>query len=198
MKKIFLIDTENIGKTFLEPAAKHLTTSDILVVFNNQIRRNDFSQAILDGFSKIKASIKKIYLESATKNAMDFGIMCELGRLMQENGNTCEYYIVSNDRAFDVATDMAKASGISTKVKRISTLDKSYDEEGRIKEEEAQIRQLLPDTYSKRVVKTVQQAFDASPTMADFIIFIHHHLWHDRKDILARVDALAHEKYDNR
>ena len=75
MKKVFLIDTENIGKAFLAPAATYLTTSDVLVVFNNRIRRADFSQAILDGLAKIKATIRKVYLESASKNAMDFALM---------------------------------------------------------------------------------------------------------------------------
>ncbi len=199
MKKIFLIDTENIGCSFIDqPGLKKLTTSDVICVFHNTIRGKDLSKRITGALANIKATVKKIYLTSANKNAMDFGLMLKLGQMMQENGNNCEYYIVSNDRAFEVATDIAKTNGITTKVRRIPTLDYAYDEEGRIKEEEAIIRQLLPDTYSKRVVKTVQQGFDASSTMADFIVFIHHHLWHDRKDILARVDKLAHDKYDNR
>lgn len=195
MKKIFFIDIENIGKAFIEPAVKNLTISDELVLFNNRIRRQDFSQAILDGLSRIKATVKKVYLESANKNAMDFGIMMTLGQKMQENGNNCEYYIVSNDRAFEVATDIAKSNGITTKVRRIPTLDFAYDEEGRIRAEEEEIRQLLPEKFSKRVVKTVQQGFDASKTKEEFIVFIHHHLWYDRKEILQMVDKLVNDKY---
>lgn len=199
MKKVFFIDTENVGCSFTQQnAVRKLTTSDVICVFHNKIRGKDLSKAILSALSNIKATVKKVYLESANKNAMDFGIMMKLGQLMQENGNTCEYYIVSNDRAYEVATDIARSNGITTKVRRIPTLDYAFDEEGRIREEEERIRQLLPEKYSKRVVKTVQQGFDASESMADFIVFIHHHLWYDRKDILARVDNLAREKYGKR
>ena len=196
MKRVFLIDTENVGCSFVDqPGLKKLTTSDVIYVFHNTIRGNDLSKKITDALCNIKATVKKIYLTSANKNAMDFGLMCELGQMMKENGNNCEYYIVSNDRAFEVATDIAKSNGITTKVRRIPTLDYAYDEEGRIRAEEEAIRQLLPEKFSKRVVKTVQQGFDASKTKAEFIVFIHHHLWYDRKEILQMVDKLADDKY---
>jgi len=191
MKRFFLIDVENVGKSFLQGIEK-LKISDVLIVYHNQIARSEFSQTILAGLQKTKAVVKKFYIENASKNAMDFQIMMQLGYLMAQNGSSAEYYIVSNDRGFDVAT-FTTNNNIHAKVRRIVNLEANFEEEERIQQMKDVLKRLLPE-YSKNVIKTVQQGIDASKNTNDLHNFLQSHLRRDFTNIYPRVKYLVESR----
>ena len=189
MKRIFLVDIENVGKSFLKGIEK-LTISDEIIVCNNRTVRDDFSRAIREGLSRTKAIVKKFHIENANKNAMDFHIMMQLGYMIAENGNSAEYYIVSNDRGFDVANHFAGNNHINAKIRRIATLEANFAEEERINNMTTILTELLPE-YSKKVVKIVQQGIDASKTTEELHNFLQNHLRRDFRCIYPKVKCFV-------
>lgn len=189
MKRYFLVDIENVGRTFLQ-GIERLTADDVIIICNNRMVKSEFGPSIIEGLASTKATVEKFYISSSVKNAMDFELVMELGYLIALNGNTAEYYVVSNDRGFDIVNDYLENKGLRTKVRRITTLEANYAEEERIRNMEAELQRLLPE-FSKKAVKTVQQGIDVSNTAVQLHNFLQSHLKRDFTAIYPRVRHLV-------
>lgn len=173
-RRFFLIDIENVGKSFLD-GIENLTVYDTLIICNNTMVYPDFSPTILEGLKKTKATVKKFYINSVSKNAMDFELMVEIGFLIATHGSNAEYFVVSKDRGFDIIDDYIKNKGLSTTVKRIPSLKGYVEEEQRIRDMENNIHTLLPQ-YPARIISTIQIAIDQAKTLQEFYSFLQKHL----------------------
>ncbi|MCC3869082.1 PIN domain-containing protein [Terrisporobacter mayombei] len=100
MKRIFLVDTENVNITALSSANK-LNEEDIIILFVTE-RTNVFQF----GRDKLKclntkANILKINVTTGVKNSLDFQLVSYLGFIIgQHRYEANHYYIVSKDRGF--------------------------------------------------------------------------------------------------
>ncbi len=173
MKRFFLVDIENVGKSFLN-GIDRLTVEDTLIICNNTIAHKEFSPAILDGLTRTKATIRKFYIHNACKNAMDFELVIELGFLIAENGNHAQYYVVSNDKGFDVVNDYIKNKGLKTIVKRISSLDVYFKEEEDKKTMEEEIQEIMK-TYPEKTTKLVLKGIQQSSNLTELHTFLQKH-----------------------
>lgn len=185
MKRFFFVDIENVGKSFLNGIDK-LTIEDTLIICNNTMVHKEFSPAILEGLTKTRATIRKFYIHNAYKNAMDFELVIELGFLIHENGSHAQYYIVSNDRGFDVVNDYLKNKGLSITVKRIPSFDVFFSDEEKVKEIEKAIQTLLPE-YPKKIVRFVQKGIEQSASLSEFHSYLQRH---NHQDIYGRVKKI--------
>lgn len=176
-KRFFLIDIENVGKSFLD-GIEDLTENDTLIICNNTMVYSEFSPAILEGLQKTKATVQKFYINNVSKNAMDFELSVEIGFLIAKYGDKAQYFVVSKDRAFDIVNDYIKNKGLSTVVKRIPSLRDFETEEKRIQDMEENIRELLPQ-YPQRIISTVQIGIDQTTTQQEFFSFLKKHLKYD-------------------
>lgn len=101
MKKIFLVDTENMGMRFV-PGANQLDSKDKIILFNNE---GNLTALIQELTSKTSANIDVISMANHRKNAMDFQICTYLGMLVNQYGKEYEYYIVSADRGYEASME---------------------------------------------------------------------------------------------
>lgn len=100
MKKIFLVDTENVNFSAIA-SADRLDEDDLVILFvTNRTVKNQFSDRMLN-LLNTKANILKINVLTGRKNSLDFQLVSYLGLLIGEHkseGN--KYYIVSRDKGF--------------------------------------------------------------------------------------------------
>ena len=100
MKRIFLVDTENVNITALSSANK-LNEEDIIILFVTE--KTNLFQFGRDELKCIntKANILKINVATGVKNSLDFQLVSYLGLIIGEHRYEANnYYIVSKDRGF--------------------------------------------------------------------------------------------------
>lgn len=100
MRRIFLVDTENVNIRALS-GANLLTEDDLIILFvterTNKYNFCDKNISILNS----KAKFQKMNVISNGKNSLDFQLVSYLGLLIGSNKkDDCEYYIVSEDHGF--------------------------------------------------------------------------------------------------
>jgi hypothetical protein len=102
MRKIFLVDTENVGLRALDGASL-LNEEDIIILFvTNRTDEHSFSKDNVSLMNS-KADIKRIKVLTGGKNSLDFQLVSYLGLLIGYNADRekCDYYIISNDHGFE-------------------------------------------------------------------------------------------------
>lgn len=100
MRKIFLVDTENVNFTAIASADK-LDKDDLVILFvTDRTVKNQFSDRSLE-LLNTKANILKIHVLTGGKNSLDFQLVSYLGLFIGEHKNEAnKYYIVSRDKGF--------------------------------------------------------------------------------------------------
>ena len=100
MKRIFLVDTENVNITALS-CANQLSEEDLIILFVTKMTSScSFNKDNLDCLNT-KARMLKINVETGVKNSLDFQLVTCLGLLIGANRNEDDcYYIVSKDNGF--------------------------------------------------------------------------------------------------
>lgn len=100
MKKIFLVDTENVNLEALA-GANRLQKEDMIVLFVTEMTNLcQFHDRKIEELN-IKANVLKIHALTGTKNSLDFQLVSYLGLLIGEHRDEDNaYYIVSKDRGF--------------------------------------------------------------------------------------------------
>ena len=100
MKRIFLVDTENVNITALSSANK-LNEEDMIILFVTE--RTNLFQFAKDKLRCLNtnANILKINVTTGGKNSLDFQLVSYLGLIIGEHRYEANnYYIVSKDRGF--------------------------------------------------------------------------------------------------
>lgn len=100
MKRIFLVDTENVNITALSSSNK-LSSEDMIILFVTD-RTNSFQFGKEElACLNTKANILKINVTTGVKNSLDFQLVSYLGLIIGEHRYEANnYYIVSKDRGF--------------------------------------------------------------------------------------------------
>lgn len=101
MRKIFLVDTENVNSKALV-GANLLNKEDLIILFvTERTDAHSFSRSKIDMLD-CKAKIQRINVLTGERNSLDFQLVSYLGLLIGSDGNKEKnnYYIVSRDKGF--------------------------------------------------------------------------------------------------
>lgn len=188
MKRYYLIDLENVGRTFLEGIDK-LTPEDVLVVCHNKVLGDRIPMDIESKLKCSRAIVKYLVIENSFKNAMDFCLCTQLGYLVAENGHHAKYFIVSNDKGFDTATDFARSLNSNITVRRISSLKADFEEEREQEEIKQTIHELLKG-HHKKVISMTIKCFNQCDTCFAFHNMLQKHL--NREEFVAVYNKVKH------
>lgn len=86
MKRIYLVDTENVNINALA-ACNNLNKDDLIILFVTEMTNLcQFSDIKLRNINS-KANILKIYVQTGTKNSLDFQLVSYLGFIIGERKN---------------------------------------------------------------------------------------------------------------
>jgi len=166
MKRYFLIDLENVGHTFLDGIEK-LTVNDTIIICHNLRFGRDIATTIEARLSQTRAIVKRLYINNREKNAMDFCLCVKLGQLIAENGSSAKYYLISNDKGFDIASDYAKNMTENIHIKRVESLKVEFTEEQSREKTKEQLTEIL-STYNKKVVNITRNCLAEAKNREEF------------------------------
>lgn len=129
MKRIFLVDTENVNITALSSANK-LNEEDMIILFVTE-RTNLFHFA-KDKLKCLntKANILRINVATGGKNSLDFQLVSYLGLIIGEHRYEANnYYIVSKDRGFLSSINLLE-NCTDYKIELINSISDLFQENG--------------------------------------------------------------------
>ena len=107
MKKIFLVDTENVNIRALH-GARLLSSSDKIILFTTKrTSSTNFKDSIIQSLGT-SAKIEKIDVTTGIKNSLDFQLVGYLGYLIGSKDKNSNYYIVSKDKGYLSSINLLK------------------------------------------------------------------------------------------
>ena len=107
----FLVDFENVRTDGIKDL-KGVQEGDAMVVFYSENCKS-ITLDVLDSIIALKLKYNSFKVKVGTKNALDFQLTSYLGYLIGQSGMDTNYYIVSDDKGFEVVADFWKEQGIS-------------------------------------------------------------------------------------
>lgn len=128
MKRIFLVDTENVNITALSSANK-LNEEDIIILFVTE--RTNLFQFGRDKLKCLntKSNILKIDVTTGVKNSLDFQLVSYLGLIIgQHRYEANNYYIVSKDRGFLSSINLLE-NCTDHKIQLINSISELFEED---------------------------------------------------------------------
>lgn len=131
MKRIFLVDTENVNITALSSSNK-LNEEDIIILFVTE--RTNLFQFGRDKLKCLntKSNILKIDVTTGVKNSLDFQLVSYLGLIIgQHRYESNNYYIVSKDRGFLSSINLLE-NCTDHKIQLINSISQLFDEEDEV------------------------------------------------------------------
>lgn len=131
MKRIFLVDTENVNITALSSANK-LNEEDIIILFVTE--RTNLFQFGRDKLKCLntKSNILKIDVTTGVKNSLDFQLVSYLGLIIgQHRYEANNYYIVSKDRGFLSSINLLE-NCTDHKIQLIKSISELFEEEDEV------------------------------------------------------------------
>lgn len=106
----FLVDFENVRTDGIKDM-KGVQEGDAMVVFYSENCKS-ITLDVLDSIIALKLKYSSFKVNVGTKNALDFQLTSYLGYLIGQSGIDTNYYIVSDDKGFEVVADFWKEQGI--------------------------------------------------------------------------------------
>lgn len=131
MKRIFLVDTENVNITALSSGNK-LNEEDIIILFVTE--RTNLFQFGRDKLKCLntKSNILKIDVTTGVKNSLDFQLVSYLGLIIgQHRYEANNYYIVSKDRGFLSSINLLE-NCTDHKIQLIKSISELFEEEDEV------------------------------------------------------------------
>lgn len=107
----FLVDFENVRTDGIKNL-KGVQERDAMVVFYSENCKS-ITLDVLDSIIALKLKYSSFKVKVGTKNALDFQLTSYLGYLIGQGCMNTNYYIVSDDKGFEVVADFWKEQGIS-------------------------------------------------------------------------------------
>lgn len=108
-KKIYLVDTENVGKKWML-IIPELKKHDEIILFYTDFPIN-YKLSDIEKISECK-KINFIHCFNGSANALDFQLTAMLG-YMSKNNKKCEYIIVSDDSGYDAIIKFMRTIGVN-------------------------------------------------------------------------------------
>ncbi|MCI8392085.1 MAG: hypothetical protein HFI35_15770 [Roseburia sp.] len=99
MRKIYLVDSENVGDVWVPLLVSSQSDDRVLVFYTQKSPHMNYENVRMLKETEKEAVFIKCFEGS---NALDFQLVTELGYRLREDAD-CEYVIVSNDTGFDAA-----------------------------------------------------------------------------------------------
>lgn len=145
-RKVYLVDTENIGSAWKELLPKK-GSKDMLVLFFTE-HSPGISYADLDFIRQYPTSFETIECYPG-KNGLDFQLVSYLGYLIKSAPKT-DYIIVTNDTGYDAVVKFWSGREMSVKrqTKSELTMPETTEEADPFSEARAMLKNLLPEEYS--------------------------------------------------
>lgn len=100
MKKIYLVDSENVGDVWVPLLVTSQPEDQVLVFYTQKSPHMNYENVRMLKETEKEAVFIKCFEGS---NALDFQLVTELGFRLKDDEGDCEYIIVSNDTGFDAA-----------------------------------------------------------------------------------------------
>lgn len=113
MKKIYLVDSENVGDLWVTHILELAKEEDEILVFYTQKSPHmgyDTMRKLLE-YGREVEFIKCV----EGKNALDFQLVTELGYRLGKENEECEYIMITNDTGFDAVVQYWKNAGKQVK-----------------------------------------------------------------------------------
>lgn len=109
VKKVYLIDSENVGDVWVTHIMEFAKTEDEIVVFYTQ----KSPYMCYENIRKLMETDREIIFIKCVEgqNALDFQLVTELGYRIGNEEEITEYVVVTNDTGFDAAVRYWKAKG---------------------------------------------------------------------------------------
>lgn len=202
MKKIFLVDTENVNIRALK-GANYLDKEDLIILFTtDKTIVHNFQDRLIKSIDT-KATIKNIHIESGGKNCLDFQLVSCLGLIIGSNKqNDIDYYIISRDKGYLHSINFL-CEQTKCPIRLISNLkslfDKSFDDTLAILENmDEEITYTLKNLgYTNKTITKALIAIDSSKTEEDLEVnFFLQFGWNNKiynicKPIIFKYDILS-------
>lgn len=109
VKKVYLIDSENVGDVWVTHIMEFAKTEDEIIVFYTQ----KSPYMCYENIRKLMETDREIIFIKCVEgqNALDFQLVTELGYRIGNEEEITEYVVVTNDTGFDAAVRYWKAKG---------------------------------------------------------------------------------------
>ncbi len=145
-RKVYLVDTENIGSAWKELLPQK-GSKDMLLLFYTE-NSPGISYADLDAIRQYPSSFEAIECFPG-KNGLDFQLVSYLGYLIKSAPKT-DYVIVTNDTGYDAVVRFWTNRSLSVirKTKSELTIPEKTEETDVLGEIKASLKGLLPEEYS--------------------------------------------------
>ena len=106
----FLVDFENVRTDGIKDL-NGVQEGDVMVIFYSENCKS-ITLDVLDSIFTLKLKYSSFKVKVGTKNALDFQLTSYLGYLIGQGDMDTNYYIVSDDKGFEVVADFWKEQGI--------------------------------------------------------------------------------------
>lgn len=163
MKRLFLIDLENVGRRFMQGLSE-LTPQDSVELFHAEVYGNEVPNDILYEIKKFTQNVEISSMKAHTKNAMDFQLCTFLGYQVAKWGQSVNYYIVSEDKGYLAATEFIK----KTLHEPINiSMIASFQELKDAADMKTSVSEIL-DIYPKKIQKIAANEFASCSTLLEY------------------------------
>lgn len=107
----YLVDFENVRTEGIKDLSG-VQKGDAIVIFYSENCKN-ITLDVLDNIFALELKYSSFKVNVGSKNALDFQLSSYLGYLIGQNGMKNNYYIVSNDKGFEIVADFWREQNVS-------------------------------------------------------------------------------------
>lgn len=159
MKKVYLVDSENVGDLWVTHILSLAETEDEILVFYTQ----KSPHMGYDTIRKLLADGREVDFVKCVegKNALDFQLVTELGYRLGSDKEECEYIMVTNDTGFDAVVQYWKNAGKQVKRYNAKYCQSQYNKKMVEEEREKLAKQLRGNLANVEVVEQEVQPEEA-------------------------------------
>lgn len=186
MKRVFLIDVENVGVKGLSSIERTVSNRDKVIVFHSYIHGDDISESIMEKIRNKAGVYEVIKTYTHTKNAIDFQICTYLGYMVKQEITGTTYYVVSSDKGYQASLEFLKKLEPAAKIKQISSTLEVAEEIDAI----AEIKNILSG-FSKKAISVTTTAMQCTDSLSDY----HNYICLKLKDDGPKIYNLTKELY---
>ena len=187
MKKIFLVDIENVGKKFSK-GAEQLSSNDIVYIFKHELYGLAADNKHIEDIKKTGATV--VVKESKgthAKNSVDFHISTQLGFEISKNKESEEsicYYIVTSDKGLKATAEYAKTLLVNSEskqeIKIIDFIGKCFNSSNKKQYDgilvKNKIETLLKNNYNSSTINCAYAGIKLTKSLRDYHTFLQKNL----------------------
>lgn len=165
MKKVYLVDSENVGDLWVTHILALAEEEDEILVFYTQ----KSPHMGYDTIRKLLADGREVEFVKCVegRNALDFQLVTELGYRLGSEKEECEYIMVTNDTGFDAVVQYWKNAGKQVKRYNAKYCQSQYNKKMVEEEREKLAKQLRGNLANVEMVEQEPQSEQAEEKTAN-------------------------------